>query len=124
MWRNGTSLNGGLGSTPMSARPTASMNPSGAIVSKARSLLVHSAPEAQREDLLQLFSSSTILARMAAGISSAERRWLRQAGARLNRAGLSSLVSTNGQRAAQAYQLLVAEPQDLTASTFDTNSVG
>jgi len=84
----------------------------GAILIKACSLMVHSDPETQREDLLQLLALVDDPREIAARISKAERRWLRQAGPRLNPAALSSLDPTIAQRAAQAYQLLVAEPQD------------
>jgi hypothetical protein len=83
----------------------------GAILIKARSLMVHTDPETQREDLLRLLALVDDPRKMAAGISKAERRWLRRAGGRLDPGGLSTLDPTNAQRAAQAYQLLLAEPQ-------------
>jgi hypothetical protein len=81
----------------------------GAILIKARSLMVHSDPETQREDLLQLLALADDPRAMSAGIRKTERRWLRQAGSRLNPGELSSLDPASARRAQQAYELLVTE---------------
>jgi hypothetical protein len=81
----------------------------GAILIKARSLLVHSDPDTQREDLLQLLALVNDPREMAAGLRRTERRWLRQAGPTLNPGALSSLDPANAQRAEQAFQLLISE---------------
>lgn len=82
----------------------------GAILIKARSLMVHRDPETQREDLLQLLALVDDPREMAAGIRRTERRWLIQTGPRLDPRKASSLDPLTSQRAEQAYQLLVAEP--------------
>jgi hypothetical protein len=81
----------------------------GAILIKARSLMVHSDPETQREDLLQLLALVEDPRATAVGIRKTERRWLRKAGDRLNPGGLSALDPASAQRAQQAYELLIAE---------------
>jgi hypothetical protein len=83
----------------------------GAILIKARSLMVHGDPQTQREDLLQLLALADDPRAMSEGLRKTERRWLRQAGPRLNPGGLSSLDAASARRARQAYELLVAEPQ-------------
>jgi hypothetical protein len=81
----------------------------GAILIKARSLMVHSDPDTQREDLLQLLALVDDPREMAAGMRKKERGWLRRAGPRLNPGGLSGLDTADARRAEQAYQLLVSE---------------
>lgn len=83
----------------------------GAILIKARSLMVHRDPETQREDLLQLLALVDDPREIAAGISNAERRWLRQAGPRLKLGAPTSLDQPSARRAEQAYQLLIADPK-------------
>jgi hypothetical protein len=82
----------------------------GAILIKIRSLMVHSDPETHREDVLQLLTLVEDPREMAAGLRKTERRWLKQAGPRLNPAELSSLDTASALRAEQAYRLLVGEP--------------
>jgi hypothetical protein len=82
----------------------------GAILIKARSLMVHRDPETQREDVLQLLALVEDPRDMALEMRDTERRWLRQAGHRLNPAGFNSLDPATAQRAAQAYELLVRKP--------------
>jgi hypothetical protein len=82
----------------------------GAILIKIRSLMVHSDPETQREDVLQLLTLVEDPREMAAGLRKTERRWLKQAGPRLNPAEVSSLDTASALRAEQAYRLLVGEP--------------
>ena len=83
----------------------------GAILIKARSLMVHSDPETQREDLLQLLALVEDPRATAQGIRKTELRWLRKARDRLNPGGLSALEPASAQRAQQAYELLIAEPR-------------
>lgn len=83
----------------------------GAILIKARSLMVHHDPEAQREDLLQLLALVDDPRAMSAQIRKTERGWLKKAGDRLNPGGPSSLDPANAERARQAYELLTAPPQ-------------
>ena len=82
----------------------------GAILIKARSLMVHHDPETQREDLLQLLALVDDPRAMSAQIRKTERGWLRKAGDRLNPGGLSSLDAARAERARQTYELLVAQP--------------
>lgn len=79
----------------------------GAILIKARALMVHSDPEAQREDLLRLLALIDDPRAMASDLLRAERRWLRQAERRLDLTGVSPLDAATTRRAALAYRLLV-----------------
>jgi hypothetical protein len=85
----------------------------GAILIKARSLMVHSDPETQREDLLQLLALIEDPRETAAGLRKTERRWLRAAEPRLSLEGLSPLDAGTTRRAELAYRLLTQEPSDL-----------
>ncbi len=55
----------------------------GAVLIKARSLMVHSDPEAQREDLLALLAIVEEPRQMASELRGSERGWLRVAEQRL-----------------------------------------
>jgi hypothetical protein len=81
----------------------------GAVLIKARSLLVHQDPEAQREDLLQLLSLVEDPRVMADEISRSERRWLRRAEPHLRFDDPSNLPAVAMRRARQAFRLLLAE---------------
>lgn len=83
----------------------------GAVLIKARSLMVHHDPETQREDLLRLLSLIQDPREAARALRKTERRWLRQAETRLNARAISSLDADARRRADQAYRLLVADPQ-------------
>jgi hypothetical protein len=79
----------------------------GAVLIKARSLLVHHDPDAQREDLLRLLSLVEDPRRMAGEMTSSERRWLRDAEPRLRLNESSSLSAGDVRRARQALRLLL-----------------
>jgi hypothetical protein len=79
----------------------------GAVLIKARSLMVHSDPEAQREDLLALLALVEDPRQMAAHLRQSERKWLRVAEPRLNLSGLSLLDTETMRRAELAYRLLI-----------------
>ena len=79
----------------------------GAVLIKARSLMVHSDPETQREDLLRLLSLIEDPRETAAELRRTERGWLRVAGQRLNVDGPSTLDAETVRRATLAYRLLV-----------------
>ncbi|MCW2950866.1 MAG: hypothetical protein JWQ48_36 [Conexibacter sp.] len=72
--------------------------------------MVHSDPETQREDLLQLLALIEDPRETAAGLRKTERRWLRAAEPRLSLEGLSPLDATTTRRAALAYRLLIRDP--------------
>jgi hypothetical protein len=79
----------------------------GAILIKARSLLRHADPDAQREDLLRLLSFVDDPRATAAELVGNERRWLGEAEASL---AFESATLDGGtvRRARQAYRLLLA----------------
>jgi hypothetical protein len=79
----------------------------GAVLIKARSLLVHDDPEAQREDLLRLLSLVDDPRAMAAQVSRTERRWLRRAESRLRLDDPANLPTAEMRRARQALRLLL-----------------
>lgn len=79
----------------------------GAILIKARSLMVHSDPETQREDLLRLLALLDDPRQTAAELRRTERRWLRAAEQRLNLDGTNALDAATMRRAALAYRLLI-----------------
>jgi hypothetical protein len=81
----------------------------GAILIKARSLMVHSDPGAQREDLLVLLSVVDEPREMAVEIKKRERSWLRQAEPRLRFEEPSLLPSTAMARARLALRLLTTD---------------
>ena len=79
----------------------------GAILIKARSLMVHSDPASQREDLLRLLSLVDEPRELATELRGTERGWLRRAEQRLDLQAPSLLVATLQRRAELAYRLLV-----------------
>jgi hypothetical protein len=79
----------------------------GALLIKARSLMVHSDPETQREDLLRLLALIEDPREMAGDLRKSERKWLRVAEQRLNLTGLSMLDVETMRRAELAYRLLI-----------------
>jgi hypothetical protein len=79
----------------------------GAVLIKARSLMVHSDPETQREDLLRLLALIEDPRATAADLRKTERAWLRAAEQRLNPTGPSPLDTETIRRAAFAYRLLI-----------------
>ena len=82
----------------------------GAVLIKARSLMVHSDPEAQRADLLALLALIEDPRQMAAQLRKSERRWLRVTEPTLNLSGLSLLDADTMRRAELAYRLLIRRP--------------
>jgi len=80
------------------------------VLIKARSLLVHHDPQAQREDLLRLLSLVEDPRATAADLRRAERRWLRRAETRLRLDEPSNLSAVDMRRARQAFRLLIREP--------------
>jgi hypothetical protein len=86
-------------------RPTLS----GAILIKARSLMVHHDPDAQREDLLLLLSLVDDPRAMATELRRSERGWLRKVEPRLG-FDRPALIDADARRRAQlAFRLLLAE---------------
>jgi hypothetical protein len=81
----------------------------GAILIKARALMVHRDPEAQREDLLRLLSLVEDPRVMAGEITRSERRWLRRVEPHLRFDAVSNLPADAMRRARQAFRLLLAE---------------
>ena len=79
----------------------------GAILIKARSLIVHGDPASQREDLLRLLSLIAEPRELAAELRDSERKWLRQSEERLDLQAPSLLVADLQRRAELAYRLLV-----------------
>ena len=79
----------------------------GAVLIKARSLMVHRDPESQREDLLLLLALVEDPRRMASELRRSERRWLRAAERRLSFERVSQLDRDTLRRAGLAYTLLV-----------------
>lgn len=103
LWRAETVIVGfGRRSFPL-RRPTLV----GAVLIKARSLLVHRDPESQREDLLRLLSLVDDPRAMRHEISVSERRWLRNAEARLRWDDPASLSAADLRRARQTLRLLL-----------------
>ena len=82
----------------------------GAVLIKTRSLMVHSDPETQREDLLRLLALIEDPRELAADLRKTERRWLRVAEPRLNLSGPSLLDAETMRRAGLAYRLLIGNP--------------
>jgi len=82
----------------------------GAVLIKARSLMVHADPEAQREDLLVLLALIDDPRRLASQLRESERRWLRVAEQRLKLSRLSTLDAETMRRAELAYRLLIRDP--------------
>lgn len=79
----------------------------GAIVIKARSLMVHHDPDSQREDLLRLLSLLEDPREVSEQLTRNERKWLRKAGERLEIDAPSNLNPDAARRAALAYELLI-----------------
>lgn len=79
----------------------------GAVLIKARSLMIHSDPETQREDLLRLLALIEDPREMAADLRKTERNWLRVAEQHLNLSGPSLLDAETMRRAGLAYRLLI-----------------
>lgn len=82
----------------------------GAVLIKARSLMVHSDPETQREDLLRLLALIEDPRKMAADLRNTERQWLRVTEQRLNLSRPSQLDAETMRRAELAYRLLIRNP--------------
>ena len=85
----------------------------GAVLIKARAVPVHSDPEAQRHDLVQLLSLIEDPAAVARELKPTERRWLRNIEGLLWPSGepdttLARLDEEVAQRAREAYDLLTA----------------
>jgi hypothetical protein len=81
----------------------------GAVLIKARSLLVHRDPDAQREDLLRLLSLIDDPRTTAEQLRRSERRWLRRVETALRLDDASNLSTSDMRRARQAFRLLVRE---------------
>jgi hypothetical protein len=79
-----------------------------AILLKARSLMRHADPEAQREDLLRLLALVDDPRATAADLRPTERRWLRDAEVRLDFDAYTVLDPAVVRRAEQAFRLLAA----------------
>jgi hypothetical protein len=81
----------------------------GAVLIKARSLMVHSDPESQREDLLRLLALIDEPRHAATELRKSERRWLRDAEQRLDFASPSLLDRDTQTRAELAFRLLIRD---------------
>jgi hypothetical protein len=81
----------------------------GAILIKARSIMRHADPEAQREDLLRLLALVEEPRTVAADLKKTERKWLRQAEDRLNFEGLTLLDDASVRNARLTYRILLRE---------------
>ena len=81
----------------------------GAILIKARSLLRHPDPDAQRQDLLRLLSLVPDPRAMRADLKTTEGRWLRRVEAHLRFGERAGADDELVRRAELAYRLLVAE---------------
>jgi hypothetical protein len=79
----------------------------GSILIKARSLMVHSDPPTQREDLLRLLSLLEDPREVAKQLTRNERKWLLRARQRLDMDAPSGLDAEAGRRAVFAYELLI-----------------
>lgn len=82
----------------------------GAILIKARSLLVHRDPEAQREDLLLLLSLVDDPRAMSEQMKRSERRWLRDATERLEFDRPANIGADRIRLARLTHRLLLQEP--------------
>jgi hypothetical protein len=78
----------------------------GAILIKARSLMVHSDPATQREDLLRLLALIDDPRAMSGELRKTERAWLKAAEGRLRLSDPSTLATEDLRRATLAYRLL------------------
>jgi hypothetical protein len=79
----------------------------GAILIKARSLMVHSDPATQREDLLRLLGLLEDPRAAAADLRATEKRWLKAVEDKLEFSAFTALDPTVLERADLAYRLLV-----------------
>jgi hypothetical protein len=79
----------------------------GAVLMKARSLLVHDDPDAQRDDLLRLLSLIEDPRAASAEVTRSERGWLRNAEPRLRLDDPANLTGEDLRRARLALQLLL-----------------
>lgn len=82
----------------------------GAVLIKARSLMVHSDPETQREDLLQLLALVQDPRKEAAELRKTERQWLGTTEERLHLTRPSQLNAETMRRAELAYRLVSRNP--------------
>lgn len=82
----------------------------GAVLIKARSLMVHNDRDTQREDLLTLLALIEDPRQMAEQMRGSERGWLRDAEARLKLPESSSLDARLMRRAQLAFRLLIRDP--------------
>jgi hypothetical protein len=89
----------------------------GAVLIKARSLLVHSDPDSQREDLLRLLSLVPDPRATATEMKPAERGWLVRAQGRLRFGDPSQLDEVAFRSASLAYRLLIRDPRAESLST-------
>ncbi len=80
----------------------------GALLIKARSLMVHSDPASQREDLLRLLSLIDDPRQLAGELRASERKWLAQAEHKLEFASPSLLETELQRRAEVAFRLMLA----------------
>jgi hypothetical protein len=85
-------------------------NLTGAILIKARSLMVHSDPDSQREDVLRLLSLVPDPRALGDQIKTSERRWLTKAEQRLNIDAPSLLDRNAARTAGLTYRLLCRAP--------------
>lgn len=81
----------------------------GAILIKARSLMVHHDPDAQREDLLLLLSLVDDPRAMAENLKASERGWLRAAEQRLAFDRTANVSADRMRRAQLAFRLLLRD---------------
>jgi hypothetical protein len=81
----------------------------GAILIKARSIMRHADPQAQREDLLRLLALVDDPRTMAAELKKSERTWLRRAEERLDFDGPTVLDDAAVRGARLTYSMLVRE---------------
>ena len=81
----------------------------GAILIKARSLIVHHDPDAQREDLLLLLSLVDDPRAMAGELRKSERGWLRKAETRLELDRPALIDADARRRARLTFRLLLTE---------------
>jgi hypothetical protein len=81
----------------------------GAILIKARSIIRHADPEAQREDLLRLLALVDDPRVMSADIKTSERKWLGDAEDRLNFQAPTRLDESTVRTARLTYRILTRE---------------
>lgn len=82
----------------------------GAVLIKARSLMVHVDRASQREDLLRLLALIEDPRELAGQLRRSERRWLRDAEPRLGFADVALVDRGTVRRAELAYRLLIRDP--------------